>query len=655
MNGKKIAVIATCIILAIGMCGCIDRDKNKPPTVTTLYVGGTGPNNYTSIQAAINAANNGDTVFVYDDSSPYYEGVDVDKSINLIGENRDTTVIDGLGIWEVVHISADSVNITGFTIRNSGSSWPDDAGIDIDSNYNTITGNNIKNNYYGISLYSSSNNIISENIISLNTHYGIQLYSSSNNIITGNIISLNNLYGISLSSSSNNIITGNIISHNNGGISLPTSRCNNITGNSFYNDGLYLYVDYVDDSYQNTVFNNMVNGKPLVYLEGESDRIIDDAGQVILVGCNNITVQNQELSNTTVGIELLDTDNCLISGNNISSNDDDGIYILDYSRNNNITGNNISNNRWGIRLRYSSNNNITDNNISNNVYGIFLGANNNNITGNSFSNDGLFVAHSLKYQNIVFNNTVNGKPLVYLENKSDMIIDDAGQVILIGCNNITVQNQELSNTTIGIELLDTYSCLISGNTISSNNDDGIYLFYSGCNNILGNIINSNNGTGIYLYYCSSNNISGNNINSNHNDGILLMISVYNTVVGNTISSNNMDGICLNYYSFENTISGNNISVNKNHGIVLLDFSSDNLLYHNNFINNTQQADYGGCTNTWDNGYPSGGNYWSDFDEPSGGAYDNNSDGIIDSPYRIPGGSNQDRYPLMRPAKGLMIK
>jgi parallel beta-helix repeat protein len=172
---------------------------------------------------------------------------------------------------------------------------------------------------------------------------------------------------------------------------------------------------------------------------------------------------------------------------------------------------------------------------------------------------------------------------------------------------------------------------------------------------LGNIINSNNGTGIYLYYCSSNNISGNNINSNHNDGILLMISVYNTVVGNTISSNNMDGICLNYYSFENTISGNNISVNKNHGIVLLDFSSDNLLYHNNFINNTQQADYGGCTNTWDNGYPSGGNYWSDFDEPSGGAYDNNSDGIIDSPYRIPGGSNQDRYPLMRPAKGLMIK
>jgi len=60
----------------------------------TLYVGGNGTGNYTTIQEAINDANSGDTVFVYDDSSPYKENVIVNRSINFIGEDKDTTVID---------------------------------------------------------------------------------------------------------------------------------------------------------------------------------------------------------------------------------------------------------------------------------------------------------------------------------------------------------------------------------------------------------------------------------------------------------------------------------------------------------------------------------------------------------------------------------
>ena len=56
----------------------------------TLYVGGLGPGNYSTIQAAINDANRGDTVIVFDDSSPYYENVVVDKSIQLINEDRNT-------------------------------------------------------------------------------------------------------------------------------------------------------------------------------------------------------------------------------------------------------------------------------------------------------------------------------------------------------------------------------------------------------------------------------------------------------------------------------------------------------------------------------------------------------------------------------------
>jgi len=61
----------------------------------TLYVGGSGPNNYTTIQSAINDSTDGYTVFVYDDSSPYYENIIINNSIQLLGESKDTTVVNG--------------------------------------------------------------------------------------------------------------------------------------------------------------------------------------------------------------------------------------------------------------------------------------------------------------------------------------------------------------------------------------------------------------------------------------------------------------------------------------------------------------------------------------------------------------------------------
>ena len=88
---------------------------NEPSNGNIHYVGGSGENNYTRIQDAIDNASDGDTVFVYDDSSPYYENVKVNKSINLIGENKDTTIINASGI--VVNVSADNVNISSFTIK----------------------------------------------------------------------------------------------------------------------------------------------------------------------------------------------------------------------------------------------------------------------------------------------------------------------------------------------------------------------------------------------------------------------------------------------------------------------------------------------------------------------------------------------------------
>ena len=216
----------------------------------------------------------------------------------------------------------------------------------------------------------------------------------------------------------------------------------------------------------------------------------------------------------------------------------------------------------GIDLDGRSNVTIKNMEIKAFYYGIYLyESSNNSIEGNSFVNNGLWVWAS--YGNVVSDNLVNGKPLVYLEEVSDYVVEDAGQVILVKCNNITVENLNLSNTIVGVQLWKTNNTKTSGNNVT-NNDYGILLSDSSSNSISGNNI-TNNWDGIYLGGSSNNNISGNNI-----------------------TANNEDGIYLRRYSNNNTISGNNIANNED-GIGLSE-SSNNVIYHNNFINNVEQAD-----------------------------------------------------------------
>ncbi|MFO7619016.1 MAG: NosD domain-containing protein, partial [Thermoplasmata archaeon] len=114
-------------------------------------------------------------------------------------------------------------------------------------------------------------------------------------------------------------------------------------------------------------------------------------------------------------------------------------------------------------------------------------------------------------------------------------------------------------------------------------------------------------------------------------------SSYNRIENNYIS-NNMYGLYL-WYSSNITITRNTISSSSEHGIYI-DQSAGNTLYHNNILGNLYQA-YSDSTNQWDDGYPSGGNYWSDYNGTDG-----NGDGIGDTPYYFDGG--QDDYPLMEP-------
>jgi len=116
-----------------------------------LYVGGSGPNNYTKIQDAIDNASDGDTVFVFDDSSPYMENIVVDTSITLWGEEKNTTIIDGGHQGHGVNISADNVTVRGFTIQNcDGNESGLEAGIVVSSKCNQIMDNILVDNLCGI-------------------------------------------------------------------------------------------------------------------------------------------------------------------------------------------------------------------------------------------------------------------------------------------------------------------------------------------------------------------------------------------------------------------------------------------------------------------------------------------------------------------------
>jgi parallel beta-helix repeat protein len=144
-------------------------------------------------------------------------------------------------------------------------------------------------------------------------------------------------------------------------------------------------------------------------------------------------------------------------------------------------------------------------------------------------------------------------------------------------------------------------------------------------------------------------VSSNNVTHNQEEGIWFYDSSDdNTVSGNNVTANG-DGIYFESSSDNNTFFGNNITAN--HIGIYLIYSSGNTFYHNDFVNNTQQVSSDGLPNTWDNGYPSGGNYWSDYTgvDEKNGPYQNltGSDGIGDTPYIIDA-NNTDRYPLMGP-------
>ncbi|MFB3889698.1 MAG: nitrous oxide reductase family maturation protein NosD [Candidatus Bathyarchaeia archaeon] len=262
----------------------------------------------------------------------------------------------------------------------------------------------------------------------------------------------------------------------------------------------------------------------------------------------------------------------------------------------------------------------------------------------------------------IYTFTANISDSIVVE-RDNIVVDGADHAVqgpgsgvgidLSGRSNVTIENMEIKGFFHGIRLWPAFNNTIYGNSITTNSI-GIFLWGSSNNSIAENAITANDDSAISLYALSSHNSIHENSIANNLHGIYLSMSSNNSVYGNNVMAN-FDGFylhtdypgTLDY----NNICGNNITSNRRSGMYL-DLANHNNIYHNNFVDNMEQVMiYFSSTNIWDNGYPSGGNFWSDYagvDEKSG-LYQNEtgSDGIADTPYAIDA-DNTDNYPLMQP-------
>ena len=302
-----------------------------------MYVGGSGPGNYTKIQDAIDNASDGDTVFVYEESSPYYEHIVIDKSIMLIGEDRDTVIVNGGGTGRVLHNKASNVTISGFTIQNSGNNMGEGAGIFINQSHNNIiTGNRITNNGCGIYCYTEywfnyDYHVIAKNII-INNSLGVFFDRSVNNEMYENDIEDNSVIGIFVGSS---IVPSKGIEY-----SLDENEFyNNIYRNTITKNhhGIYMNDGFYNNVFNNTITNNFYG----IYLVPG-----------YLLGCSFNTFYQNNINNNTYGIfagnDLGDITKNAFSKNNIMYNTE-GITFSVYNSGpwyTNITRNTISYNNF---------------------------------------------------------------------------------------------------------------------------------------------------------------------------------------------------------------------------------------------------------------------------------------------------------------------
>jgi len=291
-----------------------------------------------SIQGAIDNATAGDTIIVREDT--YNESINVYKRLTIQSETgADSTIVHAANS-HIFNITADYVNITGFTIEEASKK----CGILISGATNCNSSNNIvSGNYQGIFLSNASQNTICYNSVLANKNCGIILADGStyNQIIMNNASNSLKESGIYLSKSYNNEIRNNIANSNNDkGIELLSSNENIIANNTAKNNeenGIYL-----KDSNNNSITDN------------DASNNVNYHGIGLSASNNNEIRNNIAISNHQEGIGLLTSNDNIIANNTAKNNENKGIHLKN-SNNNEIYLNNFVDNANNVYSNESTN------------------------------------------------------------------------------------------------------------------------------------------------------------------------------------------------------------------------------------------------------------------------------------------------------------
>ena len=328
----------------------IEKMKGTELDIISLGLSIIIPDDFPTIQEGIDNANLGDTIFVK--NGIYYENVVVDKEINIIGENKGNTTINGiLNLESTITVNSPNVIIKNFSIINGlgdNAAW-DNSGVYIKSSNVTVENNLIIHNTLGICALDIAHN----------------LTICDNDFID------------------DSILLGNY-EH---------------TTNSF-----------TLKSFLHTIENNTVNGKPLYYIKNKDNFTVpNDAGQVTLVNCSNATIKNTFFTMADFPIFLDFCNNCLIE--NVTAKDTYGEIILFHSRNCIIQNNSVSGMIFGVCLDYqSTNNTVRYNDVYNNIAGITVmtSSKDNKIYKNNIHDniEGIRISNKSSY-NLFYENELN--------------------------------------------------------------------------------------------------------------------------------------------------------------------------------------------------------------------------------------------------------